>query len=118
MTTNPTIYFLDQITPKSGQAESFFKAYMDEYAPQARARGMTLRHAWVNPPIWLKGDQSNTLFVVWSVEGVPGFWKLMATPSALDGSTSYWWRDVDHLIESRSRSVLSDASNIEALNNV
>jgi hypothetical protein len=118
MTETPLIYFLDQITPKPGQAEAFFKAYMEEYAPAAQARGLKLEHTWINPPIWLQGGQSNTLYIVWSVEGVAGYWKVMSAPSALDGSSAFWWRDAEPMIETRSRSVLSDVSNVAGLNNV
>lgn len=118
MTTSVPIYFLDQITPKPGQAEAFFKFYMETYAPAAQARGLKLEHTWINPPIWLEGAQSNTLFIIWSVEGVAGYWKVMAAPASLDGSTSHWWRDADPMIETRSRLVLSDISNLASLNNV
>jgi hypothetical protein len=114
------IYILDQITPKAGQAEIFLKHYLDTYAPLARERNMTLAHSWISPPLWLQGDQLNTLFMVWSVPG-GAFGYLtaaMAHPGALDGSASFWWRDAEHMIATRSRSILSDTNDIASLNNV
>jgi hypothetical protein len=56
--------------------------------------------------------------MVWSVKGVAGFWGVMAQPESLDGSTGAWWRDVQPMIATRSRSVLSDAANVAVLNDV
>jgi hypothetical protein len=118
MSQDNPIYFLDMIRPKPGQGEEFFKHYMDSYAPQALERGLKLEHTWVNPPIWLEGDQSNTLFVVWSVKGVNGFWKSMVPPSAMDGSLAFWWRDADPMIAERSRMALCEAHDIASFVNV
>jgi hypothetical protein len=113
------IYIIDQITPRAGKAESFFKIYMDEYAPRARSRGLQLEHSWINPPVWLDDDQSNTLIFVWSLTGgVGNIWRVMAVPEALDGSGGFWWRDVGHMITKRSRSMYSDVASIADLTNV
>jgi len=117
-TEGPLIYFMDQITPRPGQGELFYHHYMETYVPAAQARGLTLQHAWVNPPMWLEGQQSNTLHIVWSVKGVAGFWGVMARPESLDGSTGAWWREAQPMIATRSRSVMSDAANVAELNDV
>jgi hypothetical protein len=117
-TEDPFIYFIDQVTPRPGQGELFYRHYMETYVPAAQARGLTLQHTWVNPPMWLEGEQSNTLFMVWSVKGTSGFWGVMARPESLDGSTGAWWRDAQPMIATRSRSVLSDAANLAVLHDV
>ena len=70
-----TIYILDEMTAKPGQAEALLAAYMEKYAPAARERGMILVHRWVTPPLWLK-EQSNTLYVIWTVQGAKAWWQM------------------------------------------
>jgi hypothetical protein len=113
------IYIVDQITSRPGQGETFFKFYMDGYAPSARARGLELKHSFVNPPVWLNDDQSNVFIFVWAISGgVGGIWQVMATPEALDGSLSFWWRDAEPMIATRSRAIFSEAASIASLTNV
>jgi hypothetical protein len=107
------IYILDQITSKPGQGLALHRHYMETYAPAAQARGMTLEHCLVNPPLWLDGEQSNTLVMIWSVKGLKGFWGAAATPAAMEGATAQWWRDADAMIASRTRSVFGEASDCE-----
>ena len=117
MANDETIVILDQITPKSGCGEAFFKRYIDEYAPVARARGLKLEHSWVSPPMWMEGAQSNTLFIMWSVRGVAAYWSA-AQQARLDPASADWWRDIEPMITTRNRSVLGEASDIESLTDV
>lgn len=117
MPNDEAIYILDQITPKPGKAEAFLQHYLDGYAPLAKARGLTLEYSWVNPPVWLEGGQSNTLFIVWSVKGT-GAYYAAAYMARLDPLSSNWWRDADPMIETRRRAVLGDSSAIASLTNV
>jgi hypothetical protein len=117
MANDETIYILDQITPKAGRGKAFLQSYMDGYAPVARARGLKLEYTWVSPPMWMEGEQSNTLFIVWSVKGVAAYWAV-ESKARRDPTSSHWWRDAEPMIATRSRSVLSDASNIASLTNV
>ena len=105
-----TIYILDQVTPKPGKAEAFLKAYMDRYAPGARARGMTLEHTWITPPMWLDSE-SNTLFIVWSLKGA-GNWWAMNHMGRREKDVLDWWADADSMIESRKRSFLGNVADI------
>jgi len=113
---NETIYILDQITPKPGQAQAFLNAYMEKYAPAARARGMTLVHRWVSPPMWLK-EQSNTLFIIWTVQGAKAWWQ-MSFLGRRDPTVVGWWEEAESMIEKRHRCFLSDVADIESLANV
>jgi hypothetical protein len=110
---NETIYILDQVTPKPGQAEAFLAAYMEKYAPAARARGMTLVHRWVAPPMWLK-EQSNTLFIIWTVQGARAWWQ-MSFLGRRDPAVSGFWEEIEPMIEKRHRSFLSDVADVESL---
>jgi hypothetical protein len=115
-TGQETIYYLDHLVAQPGRAQALLQFYMSDYAPQARTRGMTLVHRWVTPPLWLR-EQSNELFIVWSVEGTQAWWNATrlrrADPSFLD-----FWEDAKPMIVSRRRIFLSDVNDVDALCNV
>jgi hypothetical protein len=111
-----TIYILDQVTTKPGQAQTFLTAYMERYAPAARARGMTLVHRWVTPPMWLK-EQSNTLHIIWTVQGAQAWWA-MSQQGRANPAVRAFWDSIEPLIETRHRSFLSDVADVESLCNV
>jgi hypothetical protein len=110
------IYMLDQVTPKPGRAQAFLKAYMDEYAPRVVERGLKLEHTWVTPPTWLE-NQSNTLFFIWSVKGLPAWWE-MQFKARWDQFLPDWWRDQAPNIEERRRCHLTDVTDVAELTNV
>ena len=109
------IYVVDQITPKPGQGEAFLKAYMEKYAPGARER-MTHEFTWVSPPMWLK-EQSNTLYIIWSVKGAGQWWGMSQQSRRIDAVTS-WWAEVDSMVVSRDRVFVSDVADIASLAHV
>jgi hypothetical protein len=113
---NETIYILDEVTTKPGQGEAFLAAYMEKYAPGARARGMTLVHRWVSPPLWLK-EQSNTVYVIWSVHGANGWWG-MSFLGRGDPAVAAWWADAEEMIVCRKRRFLSDVGDMDSLADV
>jgi hypothetical protein len=113
---NETIYILDEVTPKAGRGEAFLAAYMTQYAPKARERGMTLVHSWVTPPLWLK-EQSNTLYIIWSVQGARS-WGQMSFVGRRDPAVAGWWEEAEAMIEHRRRCFLSDVSELESLSHV
>ena len=117
MAKDPKLYVLDRITPKAGCGEDFFRYYMDRYVPVATARGLKLEHRWVNPPVWMEGEQSNTLFFVWSVEGVAAYWEV-AGKARWDPSSPDFWRDIEPMIVERRRAVLAEASDVASLSDV
>jgi hypothetical protein len=113
---NETIYILDEVTVKPGQAQDFLAAYMERYAPAARERGMTLVHRWVTPPMWLK-EQSNTLHIIWTVQGAPAWWG-MSHQGRRNPAVKAFWNSVEPLVEKRHRSFLSDVADVESICNV
>jgi hypothetical protein len=113
---NETIYIVDQVTTKPGKAQEFLDIYMADYAPGARERGMTLVHRWVSPPMWLK-EQSNTLHIIWSVQGAKAWWA-MSHGSRRITAVKEFWENIKPLIESRHRSFSSDVADVESICNV
>lgn len=114
--TNATIYAVDEIVPRPGEARAFLAAYMDRYAPGARARGMTLERVLVRPPMWLD-DQSNTLTITWTIPGVPAWWG-MSMQGRFDPATAAWWREVDGMVVRRERHFMAAHEDLEALSHV
>jgi hypothetical protein len=112
-----TIFIVDRIVAQPGSGETLFRRYVDEYAPVNEGRGLTLEHRWVSPPVWLEGGQSNTLTFVWSTKGAAGFWAAGAQ-ARFDPSAGDWWQTIAPLLSSRSRSVMSEASDIASLTDV
>jgi hypothetical protein len=116
MADDASIYILDQVTPKPGRAQEFHKAYMEGYAPRAKARGMKLEFSWITPPMWLENN-ANTIYFVWSVKSLTDLWRAQMQ-SRLDMSLPDWWRGTEPMIEYRCRNFLAAVSDIEALTNV
>jgi hypothetical protein len=48
------VFVIDRVLTQAGCARRFVDAYLAEYAPGARERGMTLRDVLVSPPIWFE----------------------------------------------------------------
>jgi hypothetical protein len=114
--TNPTIYAVDEVVPRPGEARAFLAAYMERYAPGARSRGMTLEHVRVSPPMWLE-DQSNTLTITWAIEGVPAWWQ-MSMQGRSDPAIAAWWREADSMVVRRERRYMAAREDVEALSHV
>jgi L-rhamnose mutarotase len=112
-----SIYIVDQITAKPGMGRIFLDAYMQRYAAGAKERGMTLEHTWVAPPVWLE-DQSNTLFIVWSVKGAKGVWDSLISSRRVPSVDDWWWKEAAPMIAARERYFLSNPSDIASLTDV
>ena len=52
MSATPKVYVVDELVAKPGDGRVLLDAYMADYAPGARARGMTLEQVLVSPPLW------------------------------------------------------------------
>ena len=109
-----TIYVMDCIVPLPGRGAEVHHRYVERYVPVAIERGLTLRHKWISPPVWLEGAQSNTLCYVWSVVGAAGYWGVEAK-ARWDETSSDFWRDLAPMIESRTRRVMAEDSDIASL---
>lgn len=107
------VFVIDRVLTKPGQARRFVDRYLAEYAPGARARGMTLHNVLVSPPIWFD-DQSNTITVTWSLPD-PSAWWQMTWQGRPDPSLGQWWSDIDELVLERDRSVAAASDDVAAL---
>ena len=115
-TGQETIYYLDHLVAHPGRAEELLRFYMSDYAPQAKGRGLTLVHRWVTPPLWLR-EQSNELFVIWSVQGAQAWWDVTRHRRA-DPSFLGFWAEAQPMIVSRRRLFLSHVDDVDSLNHV
>jgi len=111
-----TIFIVDQVIPKPGQAKAFLDTYMARYAPAARERGMTLVHQWVSPPMWLD-EQSNTLTIIWTVQGAPAWWN-MSFHGRRNPEVAGFWESIEPMIVSRRRSFSAEVADLESLADV
>jgi len=94
------VFVLDELRLKPGMLTPFLEAMESRYRPEAEARGQTLIHTWVTPPISTEGIAISVL-LVWQLEGVPGFWRMRSQNSTAE--VAAWWSDCEMFIESRTR---------------
>lgn len=108
-----TIYIVDRVVTRPGSTKDFIGAYLNEYAPGAVDRGLTLDRVLVSPPVWIE-DEGHTVTVTWTVAGPQEWWR-SAVNGRHDPVPSQWWETVDPLIFERTRSMAADADDIEGL---
>lgn len=111
-----TIYVVDRVVLKPGCGREFVEAYSRDYAPTARARGMTLDRILLSPPMWFD-DESNTMTALWMVQGQAEWWK-SAIKGRHDPAHAAWWAGMAHLIQERSRSMAASIDDVDRLCNV
>ncbi len=98
------IYMVDEITLKPGKLRQFNDAFAKEYLPKAKERGLKLVGSWIAPPMEMQGE-SNTLIVMWGIEGLDGFWK-QRKGSSQDPLVRGWWEKMSPAIAGRTRRFL------------
>ncbi len=76
-------------------------AYLQEYAPSARERGMVLLHDWLSPALLLKEGHARLTFI-WSVAGMEGWWQMRLTAS-FDPTIEAFWQKLRPGILARTR---------------
>lgn len=113
MADTATVYVIDRVVTKPGQARVFVDRYLAEYAPGARSRGMTLERVLVSLPIWFD-DRSNTVTVTWSLPGPQAWWQ-MTWRGRPDPTLGEWWSQISELVEERTRSVAAAADDVDIL---
>ena len=96
------VYVMDELVARPGEGRRVLGDYLDRYAPGAKARGMTLEHVLVSPPVWMD-DQSNTITIVWSVTGAEGWWG-MRLAATMDPEVTAFWSSAEARLVSRKRS--------------
>lgn len=105
------IRILDEIEVKPGMAAKARAAYRARYVPAAQKRGMVLEGAWQHPPLQ-DFDVPTTLYFLWSVEDVSGWWAQRMSRLA-DGRDERFaklafWQELAPMTLSRRRRMLSD----------
>src|SRR5215510_2357107 len=102
------IWIIDDITVNPGQGPAFVDAYMQQYAPGAVKRGMTLAFRMVAPSEWFVDGEPNPnrILFVWTVPDANGVWGFKFA-GRNDPAVLSWWRDqVPKLAKSRTRTIL------------
>jgi hypothetical protein len=107
------VFVIDRVLTRSGCARRFVDAYLTEYAPGARERGMTLCDVLVSPPIWFD-DQANTITITWTLPNARAWWE-MTWKGRSDPVLAEWWSGIGELVQSRSRSFAADAADVDGL---
>ena len=107
------VFVVDRVITQPGCARRFVDAYLAEYAPSARQRGMTLRDVLVSPPIWFD-DQANTITITWTLPSAQAWWE-MTWQGRPDPTVAQWWTGVEELIDERSRAVAAAAADVDGL---
>ena len=100
------IYVLDEIVLDPKHAPDVLALLERSYQPTSEARGLTLLHRWVSPPVAIE-DAPNTLRLLWQVADAPAYYAMRAS---IDASAIAFWSEVDALCETRRRHVMSDAT--------
>jgi hypothetical protein len=107
-----SILILDEIVVKPGAAQAYRSAYRSGYVPGAERRGMTLQGAWQCPPAQDYDELPTTLYYLWSVEDVAGWWAMRLSRTASGADERFeklaFWKASDRMTLSRKRSMLSD----------
>ncbi|MFB7874664.1 hypothetical protein ACFC06_05380 [Nocardia sp. NPDC056064] len=111
-----TVYVIDTVVTKPGRAREFVDAYLRDYAPGARDRGMRLERIVVSPPVWFP-DASNTVIATWTLDGAHGWWE-MTWRGRPDESVRRWWTRAQEWILERSRATAAAADDVDGLNHV
>lgn len=107
------VFVIDRTVTRPGCARRFVEAYLAEYAPGARERGMTLRDVLVSPPIWFD-DDVNTVTITWTLPSVQAWWE-MTWQGRQDASLAEWWTRTGELVSERSRSFAASAYDVDDL---
>ena len=94
------IFLIDEIELLPDVLDEFLDAFQARYVPGAEQRGMELLHTWITPPE-SPPDSGCTLIFVWSLAGIPGFWRMRSQNAAPD--IAEWWRDCERYCVRRTR---------------
>jgi len=104
------VFVIDRVVTAPGCAQTFIDAYLADYAPGARERGMTMWDILVSPPIWFD-DQPNVVTITWSLPSAQAWWQ-MTWQGRGDAALARWWDSVADLIVDRNRSVAASPENV------
>lgn len=100
------IHILDEITVRPGRSQAYIDAYLADYAPLARGRGMTLRLSSRTPAVDVAGVPV-TLIFLWSVPSVAAWWGMRVRDTA---AKIAWWDRAAAMTVGRTRRMLVQTS--------
>ncbi|WP_170304667.1 hypothetical protein [Croceicoccus estronivorus] len=107
------IFILDQFESHPGDGEALHAFCHERYVPGAIARGMTLVHSLVSPPLWLD-DGANRLFFLWSLADAEAFWA-KNNLGRRDPDVHELWAELDCRVASRRRDTMADQTCFDVL---
>ncbi len=107
------VFVIDRVVTRPGCARRFVDAYLADYAPGARARGMRLRDILVSPPIWFD-DDVNVITATWTLTNARAWWE-MTWKGRPDPALGEWWSRIGELVTERSRSFAAAADDVDGL---
>lgn len=93
----------DRIEVGAADRARVARRLLDEYAPRAAKRGLSLIELSSSPPLQLV-DQPVSIYVRWSVADVAAWWAMRGASGEPDNVA--FWRSLDALIVSRERRYL------------
>lgn len=111
------IWIIDEIVVRPGRGPDFLQCYLENYAPGAVSRGMTLVHQMVEPAMWLD-DEPNRILLIWAVPDAGTMWMGKHVARMTADVTTFWEDTAPPFIISRKRSITAEADQLEALANV
>lgn len=111
------VLVVDHFVAKPGEGKAFLEYFLANYQAAAEAAGLTLKRTLVSPPIWFK-DMSNTIEVVWEMQGGNAFWGVYNAATRYDPKSIEFWADIKGRVEYHDRMYLGNAEELEAMNNV
>lgn len=112
----PHLYIVDRVVLRPGRVREFIDAYVRDYVPGARSRGLELDRILVTPPVWVDGEE-HTVTATWLVDG-PGQWWQAAVAGRHDPAPARWWHSMAELIIDRTHSTEARAEEISELSGV
>lgn len=111
--TEPTVHIIDRVEVRPGHGREFVDAYLSDYVPRARSRGLELDRLLISPPVWIDGEPT-VMTAIWSTAGPSGWWQA-AIAGRYDPESGGWWERMSPLILDRTRTSAAEATDIGAL---
>lgn len=98
------IIVIDEVWPLTGMVEAYRDAYLSDFAPRARQRGMTLEAVLLSPPVILE-EGGNRITFIWSLPDAPAFWTMRFAEYDME---KVWWEDGAKMAHRQERSIHTD----------
>jgi hypothetical protein len=99
------IHILDEIVLDAAHVPAALALLEERYLPGSAARGLTLLHRWLSPPVAVD-DAPNTLWLLWQLPDAPAYYRMRSTAGA---DVVAFWSALDQLCRQRRRHVMTVA---------